>query len=66
MVSKMIGLRFKAWHKKEKKMFNVKSIDWLVMTSGTHEIDLLHLVKIGVPDKTGIYCRIEDVELILC
>ena len=29
-----MNLRFRAWHKSRKKMYNVKGIDWLITTGG--------------------------------
>lgn len=60
-----MNLRFRAWHKERKKMYNVKGIDWLITTDGMHGIDTIHLVEIGLPDKAGIYCRINEIDLIV-
>lgn len=60
----MREIKFRAYHKKLKEMFIVKGIDFLVITNGTNEISNLHLVKIDVPDKYGIHCRLDEVELL--
>jgi len=56
-------IKFRAWHKKLKKMFMVKTIDWLIITNGTNEIDTVHLVEMNIIDKVGIYCKLEELEL---
>lgn len=60
-----MNLRFRAWHKERKKMYNVKGIDWSITTGGIHGMDMLHLVEIDIPDHTGFYCRINEIDLIL-
>ena len=60
-----MNLRFRALNKAEKKLYNVKAIYWLVTTNGDHEIDMLHLVDIDAPDKTGRYCTTDEVDLIV-